>query len=182
MSDEWQAKAATRFLLEHSVATAVTVATVAALVGAVYFGLLIAAILGDGGIGSPLTLPIALVFAIVMMTVVAVVIFLPVTVITTWIRRRRDLHYLVEIPIAAVLLVIYIFLGATVVTLSNGSSLGTASLYAFGVALALLPVLGLYWVCLQSTGWLLTGAERVVAFLRSSSRDEIGDDDRVGPF
>jgi hypothetical protein len=182
MSDEWPAKGATRFLFKHGVATAVTVAAVSALIAAVYFALLIWAVLANGGIGSPLTLPIALVFAIVLMPVVALVIFLPVTVTATWIRGRRGFRVLFEIPIAAFLLVIYIFLVAMVVTLSNRGSLDIGSWYAFGVALALLPLLGLYWVCLQSTGWLLTGAERVVAFLRNSRRDGIGDDDRVGPF
>ena len=182
MSDEWQATGATRFLLKHGVATAVTVAAVSALIAAVYFALLIVAILTDGGIGSPLTLPVFLVLATVLMTVVALVIFLPVTVTATWIRSRRDLHHLFEIPIAALLFVIYIFLVATAITLSTRSSLDIGSWYVFGVAVALLPLLGLYWVCLQSTGWLLTAAERVVAFLRNSKRDGIGDDDRVGPF
>ena len=155
---------------------------VSGLIAAVYFGLLIWAILVDGGLGSPLTLPIALGFAIVLMTVVALVMFLPVTVTAAWIRARRGFHVLFEIPIAAFLLVIYIFLVAMVVALSNRSSLDIGPWYVSGVALALLPLLGLYWVCLHSTGWLLTGAERVIAFLRNSRRDGIGDDDRVGPF
>ena len=182
MSHEWQAKGAARFLFKHGVATAVTVAAVSALIAAIYFALLIWAVLVDGGIGSPLTLPIALVFGIVLMTVVALVIFLPVTVTATWIRVRRGFHVLFEIPIAAFLLVINFVLVAMVVTLSNRGSLDIASWYTFGVAVALLPLLGLYWVCLRSTGWLLAGAERVVAFLRNSRRDGIGDDERVGPF
>lgn len=182
MSDEWQAKGATRFLFKHGTAMAVTVAAVSVLISAVYFTLLIAAILTNGGIGSPLTLPLSLGFAILLTMVVVLVVFLPVTATATWIRGRRGFHVLFEIPIAACLHVIYIFLAAMVITRSNRHSLDIGAWYAFGVALALLPLLGLYWVCLQSSGRLLTGTERVVALLRDSRRDGIGDDDRVGPF
>jgi hypothetical protein len=171
-----------RSLLKHGAATVVTVAALDALLVALYLALLAWAMVTDGGVGSPATLPIVLVFALVLMTVVCVAVFLPVTAAASWIRSRAALNLLFEIPIAAALLVIYILVIATGFALSKGASLAAASWYASAAALALLPLLGLYWLCLQSTGWLLTGGERAVDFVRRSRGDDGADDDRIGPF
>ena len=163
--------------MKHAVATAVTVAAVSILVGTLYLVLLAVAILTDGGIGSPATLPIGVLLSALLMTAVALAMFLPVTAAATQIRVRNNLHYLYEIPIAAFLLIAYIL----VVAVAIGPEIG-ALWYASGALLALLPTLGVYWLCLQSAGWLLTGAERVVAFVRRARGDGSEDDDRVRPY
>ncbi len=180
-SDEWRAGPATRFLVKHAVATAVIVGGVSALLATLYFVLLVVAILTDGGIGSPATLPIVLVLTAVLMTGVALAMFLPVTVAAGWISNRTGLTYLYEIPIAALLLVAYILLVAIAVGLAKAYPLSSAFWYASAVSLALLPALGVYWLCLQSTGWLLTGAERMVTFVRRARADGSDDDERVRP-
>ena len=179
--EEWRARPATRFLVKHVVATGVTVGGVLVLLATLYFMLLVVAILTDGGIGSPATLPIGLLLTAVLMTGVALVVFLPVTIAASWIRHRSGLTYLYEIPIAAMLLVAYILLVAIVVGLAKAYPLSSAFWYASAVSLALLLALGVYWLCLQSTGWLLTGAERMVTFVRRARDDGSDDDERVRP-
>jgi len=170
--------------VKHAAATAVTVGGASALVATLYFILLIVAILTDGGIGSPVALPIGVLLTVVFMTAVALAVFLPVTVGAAWICHRNGLTYLHEIPIAAFLLVAYIFLVAIGAGFTNAGSLNPLNnvlWYASAVSLALLPTLGVYWLCLQSTGWLLTGAERMVTFVRRARDDGSDDDDRVRP-
>jgi hypothetical protein len=175
-SDEWRAGGATRFLVKHVVATAVTAGGVPALLATIYIMLFVVAILTNGDVGSPATLPIVLVLAAVLMTAVALAVFLPVTAAAAWIRARNDYHYLYEIPIAVLLLVAYIFL----IAIGVRPEIGVLP-YALGMSLALLPTLGVYWLCLHSTNWLLTGAERVVTFVRRARTDGSDDDERVRP-
>src|SRR5262245_35041123 len=96
------------FAVKHAVATSVVVSGTAALAAASYFGLLAWAILANSPIGSPFAFPFMVLLALVASTLAVVFVFLPTTAFTEWICSRRSFSRFVQIPVATIVLVLYL--------------------------------------------------------------------------
>jgi hypothetical protein len=91
-----------RLVFKHTVATAVIVAATVVLAVVSYFGLLIWAIAADSGIGGPLALPFMMLAGLLAALGACALVFLPTTLAAEIVRRRAELQFFWEIPLAAV--------------------------------------------------------------------------------
>ena len=82
------------FFGRHSVALLVTVAVACVLWTVTYFALLLWAAFTGGGLGSPASYPLGLLFVILAGTLASVTLFLPATALAEWFAHRRRLPIL----------------------------------------------------------------------------------------
>ena len=145
------------FLARHFLALLVTVAVPCALWTVTYFALLLWATVSGGGLGSPASYPIGLLFFLAAGTAVSILLYLPSTAIAEWFARRRGFPVLGQIPLTvavfAVLCLAAVGLWAAFVPEPGlrGFSIGFGSLFLIN----LVP-LGLYWWSAQSGPLLLS--------------------------
>jgi hypothetical protein len=157
---------AVRFLSKHAVAGAVVAGGSVALTVAAYCVLLIAAVLFEKPMGSPATLPLIALMVLVVALASVLLVLLPVTAGTEWLCDKRRIHLALQVPIAAVLLMAYVLAAAMAIAVFRGTSIATATRVALGISAALSVPLLVYWLALQSTGWLI----RVLAGLSGRLR------------
>jgi hypothetical protein len=158
------------FFARHFFALLVTVAVAGALWTVTYFALLLWAIFGGGGLGSPASYPAGLLLIFVGGTAVSVVLLLPSTGLAEWFSRRRGLPILAQIPISvAVLAFLCLAIGGIASAIGSQPSLRGVSM-SFILFLAHLVPLGIYWWAAQSGPLLLSLLRRLRApLVRSGS-------------
>ena len=156
------------FFARHFLALAVTVAVACVLWTITYFALLLWAAFAGGGLGSPASYPLGLVFIVIVCTLVSATLFLPSTAVAEWFVRRRGLPILAQIPICVgIFAVLCLAVTGIASALSShpsllGSSVGLGLLF-----FALLVPLGLYWSAAQSGPLLLSILQRIYSVIRS---------------
>jgi hypothetical protein len=145
-----------RFIVKHSVAAGAVIVASLVFTAIAYFALLLWAIVAGGGIGSPVALPLMMLLAMAGSVGCVLLILLPVSIASEIIRARvfKGSRFL-EIPIAVVLLAVYVVGSIALVCILREWEL-RAGLVVSSIAAAVLMVpLGLYWWCLQSADWLV---------------------------
>jgi hypothetical protein len=152
------------FLARHFLALLVTVAVPCVLWTVTYFALLLWAGFSGGGLGSPASYPLGLLFVLAAGTAASIILFLPSTALAEWFVRRRGLPVLSQVPIAlalfAVLCLATVGVYAALVPQPGfrGLSFGFGGLFLVN----LLP-LGLYW-------WSAQGGPLLLSLLRRRYR------------
>jgi hypothetical protein len=161
--------------VKHGVATAIVVGGVVAFTAASYFALLAWAVLMNEPLGGPLAFPFMVLFALLTSVGSAVFVFFPTTAVTEWACVRCRVHLLLQIPIAAIVLIGYVFTAAIAIALVRGSSVATTLRPAAVVSAVLLVPLGAYWWSLQSVEWLIHLGARALRFaLAKNTADASG--------
>ena len=144
-----------KFIFRHAVASAVLIGGSVALFAALYFSLLLWAMLTGGGIGGPLAFPGMMLIAFAAATISVVGVLAPVTILSQVLRVRfLNVNRLAEIPIATLLA------SALVFALVHGHPL------ALYVLVTELILLGAYWWTLQAADALAEGVERAWSWIR----------------
>jgi len=145
-----------RFVVKHTVASAIVTAAVLAFTVISYFALLLWAAFAGGGLGSPVVLPIFLLLALAGSVSCALIVFLPISLVAEYICiQRMRWGRFAEIPVSIVLLSLVVLITSSTVSLFNGWALWTALAVGAICLAVLLAPLGVYWWCLQSTDLLL---------------------------
>ena len=139
------------FFARHILALVVTITVGCILWTVTYCALLLWAAFGGGGLGSPASYPIGLLFIVVGGTAISLALFLPSTAAAEWIARRHGFPISFQIPISIVILAL-LCLGIVGIAVAVGLE---ASPRSFAVGFGVLFVahvvpLGLYWWVVQS--------------------------------
>ncbi len=153
------------FFISHAVASTLVVGGTVGAVFVLYCaGFLIAVVFG-AGLGSPIALPLWLLFSFVVSCGAVATVIWPATLIGGWLADRLRLSVLWEI--------------ALVTALASAVSLSVAVAYCGGLAagvecgsywMAGLAIpLGAYWWSLRSTDWVLSTVGRAWRGLRSKA-------------
>jgi hypothetical protein len=144
-------------LARHFLALLVTVMVACLLWTVTYFALLLWAAFSGGGLGSPASYPIGLLFVLAAGTAVSILLFLPSTTLAEWFARRRGFPILGQIPITVAVFAVLCLAAAGLVAAFvpqpglRGFSIGFGSLFLIN----LVP-LGIYWWSAQSGPLLLS--------------------------
>jgi hypothetical protein len=146
-----------RFVVRHSFAAATVLAISAPITAAIYFGLLAWAVVKNGGLGGPLALPgmILLVFAATAASVIF--ILAPTTALAEILRvKLLRTNRFAEVPIASLILIVYIAVAFSAMGLSRGWPPRGTILSAAIVTVIQLLLLGIYWWTVQATDLLIS--------------------------
>lgn len=158
----------TGFLARHSLALFVTVAVPCALWTMAYFALLLWAAAAGGGLGSPASYPLGLLFILACGTAVGIMLFLPSVAVAEWIAQRQGFPILAQIPITlGVFTSLYLMVVFMAVVFGPQRPLQEIPLGSGILFLAHLLPLGLYWWTAQSLPILLALCRSVRATFRS---------------
>ncbi len=151
---EWARLAAAGGLLaRHFLALAATVVVLTVLWTAIYILLLLWALLGGEGLGSPLAYPLGLLILLGGAVAAGLCLFLPATALAEWVARRRGCRVLAQIPLATIFFLIFCLFGGGLWALAAGASFtaGAAAVRGLNLFVLLLLPFGLYWWVAQ--GW-----------------------------
>lgn len=150
------------FLARHVLAFAAVVIGAALAWTLTYFGLLLWAVLTDGGIGGPLAYPAGLVFMVAASALCCLVLLLPSTVLAEGITRWFGFSTWVQIPVSTGLLVAFSFVSVLVIAAAGVelSPLGVP-VWAGILFLLMLVPLGVYWWSLQAVPLVVSLARRI---------------------
>lgn len=141
-------------VFRHLFASAVTISTALAIGVGGYVFLIIWALFGGGGLGSPMTLPI-LVLGITLAGVAGCLfVLMPSVLLAEKFARRRTF----ELPMAALCALLLCLVGALSMELNM---MGGVVLWLS----ALLPLIG-YWVCVRTAGMVIGAAMSAFNWLR----------------
>lgn len=145
------------FFARHFLALGITVAVPCLLWTITYFVLLLWATVSGGGLGSPASYPLGLLFVLIGGTGVALSLLLPPTALAEWFARRRGLPILAEIPISVSVLAILCLAVVGIATAMGSQPSVRGASVGFGfLFLSLLLPLGLYWWSARSGSLLLS--------------------------
>ena len=150
-------KNAAQGIVKHAIATAAVAGSALVATAAFYFALIAWAILRNADLGGPLTLPAMILLALAGTIASVLVVLAPVTLAAELLRARVfRANRFVEIPIASLLLILYLAVSLRLLSYARGWSL--ESTFRNGVILATieLVLLGIYWWALQATGAIAT--------------------------
>ena len=150
---------AMRFAVKHAVAAGIVLMGSIAVSAASYFALLTWAVLADQPLGGPLAFPFLLLLAAGASLAAIVVALFPVTALTEWKCRGRNLRIVWQIPIAIAVMGTWALLLAAIASVSRASLASTATVAGVVFLLLLVP-LGIYWWSLQCADWILGVANR----------------------
>lgn len=155
------------FVARHLLAIVVTVTAACVLWTVIYLALLLCTRLAGGGLGSPASFPIGLLFILVAGTAVSMTLFLPATALSEWFARRRGFPIVAQIPISVAIFALLCFATASTTAALGFQPTLRSVFVSFGVLFAanLLP-LGIYWWVVQSGPLLLTLFRRLRSIIR----------------
>ena len=150
------------FCARHFLALLVTVAAACALWTITYFALLLWAAFADGGLGSPASYPLGLIFVLIAGTLVSITLFLPSTALAEWFAQRRGLPILAQIPISVGVFAFLCFASVCLAAAVSPQRSLRGVAIGFGVLfLVHLVPLGIYWWAAQSGPLLLSVLQRL---------------------
>ena len=127
-------------MFRHLFAMTVTILIALAIGVGGYVFLIIWALFGGGGLGSPMTLPILILGVVVAGVAGCLFVLMPSVLLAEKFARRR----VFEIPMATLCALLLCMVGALLMELSMT---GGVVLWLF----SLLPLLG-YWICVRTAG------------------------------
>lgn len=171
-----QTKVVIGFAIRHATATVATVIAACALWTLVYFGLIVWAIITDGGLGGPLAYPGFLILLAVAALTFSAVLFLPASGLAEWVCRRSGLPILVQIPVSVAFLALLSPLAALLIQgVRKPANLPESTLvlgiWLFG--LSLVP-LGFYWWVAQSVPLVRELLRKVFVRNVATAPDKLG--------
>jgi hypothetical protein len=150
-------KSAAYGIMRHAIATAAVAGCALVATAAFYFALIAWAILRNADLGGPLTLPAMILLALAGTAASVLFVLAPGTLTTEFLRARVfRANRFAEIPIASLLLILYLAVSLLLLSYARGWS--AESTFRGGVMLAAieLVLLGIYWWALQATGAIAT--------------------------
>jgi hypothetical protein len=151
-----------QYAAKHAVAATVVIACVAAFTVVSYFALLLWCVFAGAPVGGPLAMPFALLFAITASAVSVVGVLWPVTTLTDLLCRRfLHWHRIVQIPVATLLMFLYVTCWCLLVGLVTRKPAAAAIEFGAVASAVLLVPLGAYWWSLQAVDGILGVAARI---------------------
>lgn len=143
-----------RLAIPHAVGAVTAAGSACAFAAIAYLLLLVVAIATGAGVGGPLALPFAVFGALLGAAASWLLVLLPAVCVARLAFRRRTRRWLLQPLVASVVVAAASALGA--LAWATAVSQPTHALVAWLVLCALqLPLLGVYWLAVSGTEWLL---------------------------
>ena len=148
------------FCARHGIALVVTVGVGCVCWTILYFTLLLWAVAGNEGLGSPVAYPIGLILIVAAGTGIGLTLLLPSTALAEWYARRRGWPVLAQVPISMGLLALLCLCMFTIAARDTPIVLRGLSKGFWNLWLINLIPLGIYWWTAQSVPLVLSLVRR----------------------
>ncbi len=156
----------------HLVASLISIILPVLLVVVAYIVLFIIAIVTNSGLGSPIALPLWMVFTFIASTAYTTVLLFPAVALAEVAARPfGKWRYFAEIPVSIVFLAAIIAFLETVriLTLQPPVNWGQEALYTLAVFIVLILPLCIYWGALKGTQATIFGIESIIRWIRKNN-------------